>query len=253
MFPNHASSSRSNSSSLTKSFASGRSFGRSLRVVGSAFSGKRATSIDWWCVARFDDPPLFGRLVGGDEAGTFSIGPHEDAHVLRRAYRPGTVTLTTTWSLDGGELELADSLIAEVEGRFLPGTLLVRQLTTRGRAVRAQLHFAPRFGYDRSPPARTGRRAGALVCEGAGLAVANGLPYVEGLRSITSAPAKIWSVDDRSGTLAPGMEADLVLWDGDPLEPSTLPTAVLVQGREVSLVTHQSRLRDRYLPLLPRS
>ena len=22
-------------------------------------------SIDWWCVPRFDDPPLFGRLVGG--------------------------------------------------------------------------------------------------------------------------------------------------------------------------------------------
>ena len=95
--------------------------------------------------------------------------------------------------------------------------------------------------------------AGSALREGAGLAVANGLPYVEGLRSITSAPAKIWSVDDRSGTLAPGMEADLVLWDGDPLEPSTLPTAVLVQGREISLVTHQSRLRDRYLPLLPRS
>ena len=23
-------------------------------------------AIDWWCVPRFDDPPLFGRLVGGD-------------------------------------------------------------------------------------------------------------------------------------------------------------------------------------------
>jgi imidazolonepropionase-like amidohydrolase len=94
--------------------------------------------------------------------------------------------------------------------------------------------------------------AGSSLREGAGLAVANGLPYVEGLRAITSAPAKIWGVDDRSGTLAPGMDGDLVLWDGDPLEPSTLPIAVLVQGREVSLVTHQSRLRDRYLPLLPR-
>ena len=38
-------------------------------------------SIDWWCVPRFDDPPLFGRLVGGDEAGWFSIGPAEDARV----------------------------------------------------------------------------------------------------------------------------------------------------------------------------
>ena len=129
-------------------------------------------SIDWWCVTRFDDPPLFGRLIGGDEAGWFSIGPDEDAQVLRRAYRPDTVTLTTTWSVDGGELELADSLVAEVEGRFLPGTVLVRQLTARGRAVRAQLHLAPRFGYDRHLSRRISRRAGALVCEGSDLAIA---------------------------------------------------------------------------------
>ena len=122
-------------------------------------------SIDWWCVPRFDDPPIFGRLVGGDEAGWFSIGPHEAADVVGRAYRPDTVTLTTTWAVDGGELELADSLVAEVEGRFLPATVLVRRLTARGRAVRAQLHLAPRFGYDRQPPRRIGRRAGALVCE----------------------------------------------------------------------------------------
>jgi GH15 family glucan-1,4-alpha-glucosidase len=129
-------------------------------------------SIDWWCVTRFDDPPLFGRLVGGDDAGWFSIRPNEEARVRERAYRPETATLTTTWSVDGGELELADSLVAEVEGRFLPGTMLVRQLTARGRAIDAQLHLAPRFGYSRRPALRTGRRGGALVCEGADLAIA---------------------------------------------------------------------------------
>ena len=51
---------------------------------------------------------------------------------MRRAYRPDTATLITTWSVDGGELELADGLVAEVEGRFLPGTVLVRRLTARG-------------------------------------------------------------------------------------------------------------------------
>ncbi|MEO7429557.1 MAG: trehalase-like domain-containing protein, partial [Acidimicrobiales bacterium] len=90
-------------------------------------------SIDWWCVTRFDDPPMFGRLVGGDEAGRFSIGPNDEARVAGRAYRPDTVTLITTWQVDGGELELADTLIAEVEGRLLPGTVLVRRLTARGR------------------------------------------------------------------------------------------------------------------------
>ncbi|HKH07153.1 MAG TPA: glycoside hydrolase family 15 protein [Acidimicrobiales bacterium] len=129
-------------------------------------------SIDWWCVPRFDDPPLFGRLVGGEEAGWFSIAPVGAAGTPRRAYRDGTATLTTTWRLDGGELELADSLVAEVDGRFLPGTLLVRRLTARGRAVQARAHLVPRFGYDRRPARRVGRRAGALVCERGDLVVA---------------------------------------------------------------------------------
>ena len=38
-------------------------------------------SIDWWCVPRFDDPPLFGRLVGGAEAGWFSVGPTDTVAV----------------------------------------------------------------------------------------------------------------------------------------------------------------------------
>jgi GH15 family glucan-1,4-alpha-glucosidase len=129
-------------------------------------------SIDWWCVPRFDDPPLFGRLVGGDKAGWFSIGPGEHARVVNRAYRRDTVTLITTWAVEGGELELADSLVAEVEGRFLPGTVLVRRLAAKGRAVPTRLHLAPRFGYERRPATRTDRRLGALVCEHGDVAVA---------------------------------------------------------------------------------
>ena len=144
-------------------------------LIGDTRSGALVApdgSIDWWCVPRFDDAPLFGRLLGGDDAGWFSVGPAEPAGVPRRAYRPDTVTLTTTWTLEGGDLELADGLVAEVEGRLLPTTLLVRQLTARGRTVQAQLHLAPRFGYGRRPARRRGRRAGALVSEGGGLAVA---------------------------------------------------------------------------------
>jgi GH15 family glucan-1,4-alpha-glucosidase len=129
-------------------------------------------SIDWWCAPRFDDPPLFGRLVGGGDAGRYSVGPGHGGTVVGRAYRPDTVTLITTWAVDGGELELTDSLVAEVEGRFLPSTLLVRRVTARGRPVTARLHLAPRFGYDRRSPRRIARRADALVCEHGDLAIA---------------------------------------------------------------------------------
>ena len=90
--------------------------------------------------------------------------------------------------------------------------------------------------------------AGESLREGAGLAVANGLPYIDALRSITVVPAQIWGIAGRCGTIAPGKDADLVLWDGDPLEPSSAAVTVLVAGKEVSLVTRQKELRDRYLP-----
>ncbi|MEA3176549.1 MAG: hypothetical protein QOI59_72 [Gammaproteobacteria bacterium] len=90
--------------------------------------------------------------------------------------------------------------------------------------------------------------AGLSMREGAGIAVANGLPYIAGLESITSVPAKIWGVADRCGTIANGRDGDLVIWDGDPLEPSTLPVTVLIAGKVMSLVTHQTELRDHYMP-----
>jgi imidazolonepropionase-like amidohydrolase len=90
--------------------------------------------------------------------------------------------------------------------------------------------------------------AGLSLREGAGLAVANGLSYIDGLRSIITAPAEIYGIADRFGTLAAGKDGDVVIWDGDPLEPSSAPTTVLVQGREVSLTTRQTELRDRYMP-----
>lgn len=91
--------------------------------------------------------------------------------------------------------------------------------------------------------------AGAVIREAAGIAVANGLPWPEALKALTVNPALIFGVADHYGTLAPGREADLVIWDGDPLEPSSAPQAVFVRGSAVSLETRQSKLRDRYSPL----
>jgi imidazolonepropionase-like amidohydrolase len=90
--------------------------------------------------------------------------------------------------------------------------------------------------------------AGLALREGAGTAVANGLPYAAALRAITAAPARIWGIADHYGTLAPGADADIVLWDGDPLEPASAPVALWVKGKAMTLVTRQTLLRDRYAP-----
>lgn len=90
--------------------------------------------------------------------------------------------------------------------------------------------------------------AGLAVREGAGVAVANGLPYVEALKAITINPLSIWRAGESAGRLAPGQAADLVVWDGDPLEPSTNAMAVVVEGRTVSTETRQDLLAERYRP-----
>lgn len=129
-------------------------------------------SIDWLCLPRFDGPPIFGRLVGGADAGHFAVGPADDFGPPVRRYRGPTTTLETTWSSPAGQLCVADSMIAEVAGRLLPTTLLVRRVSARGAPVRVALRLSPRFGYGRSRAARVRRLAGGLLIEHHDVAVA---------------------------------------------------------------------------------
>ncbi|MBL8645564.1 MAG: amidohydrolase family protein [Rhodospirillaceae bacterium] len=91
--------------------------------------------------------------------------------------------------------------------------------------------------------------AGVALREGAGFAVAAGLPWVEALKAMTINPARVWGIDGHYGAIAPGKDADVVIWDGDPLEVTTAPVAVFVRGQEVSLHTRQKQLSERYSPL----
>lgn len=85
------------------------------------------------------------------------------------------------------------------------------------------------------------------IRQAAGNAVANGLPWEDGLASITRIPAQALGVADKVGRIDVGMEADLALWDGDPLEVSTLAEAVWMHGTPMPLRSRQTQLRDRYL------
>jgi hypothetical protein len=106
---------------------------------------------------------VFGRLVGGRDAGTFRMGPANKATVVARRYRPGTATLETTWDTNGARLTLAEAMIAEVVGRLLPSTLLVRRLTAEGGPVEAVIEFDPRLGEQHRAP-RVDRRGDVVVC-----------------------------------------------------------------------------------------
>lgn len=84
-----------------------------------------------------------------------------------------------------------------------------------------------------------------LATQIAGNAVANGMSYDAAMRSLTTAPAEIFGMTGL-GTLAPGARADVVAWDGDPLEVTSAPTAVYIDGEAQPMESRQTKLRDRY-------
>lgn len=84
------------------------------------------------------------------------------------------------------------------------------------------------------------------IRQAAGNAVAYGMPWDAALASMTAVPARVWGVSQSSGTLEPGKDADVVIWDGDPLELTSFPTAVFIRGVEMPRESRQTALRDRY-------
>ncbi|EHR63280.1 amidohydrolase [Saccharomonospora cyanea] len=67
----------------------------------------------------------------------------------------------------------------------------------------------------------------------AALAVKDGLDPETALRALTVNPARILGLDDRVGALKPGLDADVAIWSGDPLDVMNRALRVFVRGREV--------------------
>jgi imidazolonepropionase-like amidohydrolase len=78
-------------------------------------------------------------------------------------------------------------------------------------------------------------------------AVAFGLPYQEGLKSLTLNPAEIWGLADELGSIERGKWADLIVTDGDPLETRTQIKQMFIKGKAVDLENKHHRLYEQYL------
>jgi len=89
----------------------------------------------------------------------------------------------------------------------------------------AGIPIALQSGYEDYVP-----RTRVVLFEAA-VAAANGLGFEAALAAVTVDAARILGVADRIGTLEPGRDGDLAVFDGDPFEYTTHCTAVVIDGR----------------------
>ncbi|MBK5188106.1 MAG: amidohydrolase family protein [Gemmatimonadaceae bacterium] len=86
----------------------------------------------------------------------------------------------------------------------------------------------------------------------AGNAVAYGMSWDDALRAVTLAPAEIYGVADKVGSLKTGTEGNVVIWSGDPFEFATRAEQVFVRGKKVDAPSRQDMLAKRYKTLPPK-
>ncbi|MFM7202994.1 MAG: amidohydrolase family protein [Myxococcota bacterium] len=89
-----------------------------------------------------------------------------------------------------------------------------------------------------------------LLWQRAGMAVRYGMSDEAALRGLTEVPADAFGLSDR-GRIRVGAQADLVVWQGDPLELGSRVEQLYVGGKPVSLQSRQTLLRDRYRQVPP--
>lgn len=111
-------------------------------------------------------------------------------------------------------------------------------LTQPAELAQAGVKFAI-ASFDNSFARRLGQNAAN--------AVAHGLPYEEGLKSVTLYPAQILGLADQVGTLDTGKIANVIVTDGDPLELTTDVRYLFIKGQLTSRDNKHQRLYEKYL------
>ncbi len=95
---------------------------------------------------------------------------------------------------------------------------------TAGKLVTAGIPVIMQSGFEGYVPKTR------VVLFEAALTAANGLTFEQALATVTSDAAKVLGIADRVGTLEPGKDADLALYDGDPFEYTSHCVGVIING-----------------------
>ena len=127
----------------------------------------------------------------------------------------------------------------QIKAAGVPVILHATMSRSRGEAENASFETASKLRAAGIPVALQSGYEGyvpktRVVLFEAAVAAANGLTREEALATITSEAARILGIDARVGTLEAAKDADVALFDGDPLEYTTHCVGVVIDGRVVS-------------------
>lgn len=67
----------------------------------------------------------------------------------------------------------------------------------------------------------------------ASMAIRYGTSLIDALSAITSIPAEICGIDNRVGKIAVGLDADIIIWNGTPLDITASPKYVFCNGKAI--------------------
>lgn len=173
-----------------------------------------------------------GRLLAGETPLRMLVNTPDDIETALRVAREFDLRLVLDQA--AGAAVVADRL-AEADLPVVVGPAILgigdggpMELRSHSPATAGVLH---RAGV-RIALSTFGRRGRSVAME-AVVAWAHGLPREAALTAVTSGAAEILGVSDRVGTLAPGLDADLVVWSEHPIGTYARTRVVLVDGRVV--------------------
>lgn len=131
--------------------------------------------------------------------------------------------------VDAQQADEVAGMLAERKVPVICGPLLVyskdHDLKRAGRLAEAGVKIA--FASFAPRTSASDIRTSAI------LAVRYGLNRDEALRALTLNAAELLGLDGRLGNIQPGRDADLVILDGDPLEPASRVETVIIDGNVV--------------------
>ncbi|HEV7743319.1 MAG TPA: amidohydrolase [Pseudolysinimonas sp.] len=200
--------------------------GTAYAVRQALVNARRAASTDE------DQPDLhmaaLARLLAGELAWDVHVHRHDDIATAMRIAEEFELRLVINHGTESYKLldEIAARGIPVVLGPLFSARSKVELAGARWSTA-ALLHDA---GIEVALTTDHPEVPLHLLVQEAAFAMREGLPREVALRSITSAPASIYGLGDRVGSLTAGADADIVLWSADPFDAQSHVEKVLVDG-----------------------